>query len=76
MSTISIEEAQAKLPELVAELRPGEELVIVQHNREVARLVGNPSQRGKARQPGSAIGELTIVADDDIDPRDFGENMP
>ena len=40
MITISIEEAQAKLPELIGSLAKGEELVIVKDDQVVARLVG------------------------------------
>jgi prevent-host-death family protein len=39
-ATISIEEAQAHLGELIARLVPGEELVITQGDRPVAKLIG------------------------------------
>jgi len=39
-ATISIEEAQAHLAELIARLVPGEELVITQGDRPVAKLIG------------------------------------
>ncbi len=39
-ATVTLEEAQAKLPELVAGLGVGEELLIVHHERPVAKLVG------------------------------------
>ena len=38
MSTVTLEEAQAQLPRLIDQLRPGEELVITRDNRPVARL--------------------------------------
>ena len=40
MSTVTLEEAQARLPELIARLAPGEELIITRDAQPVARLVG------------------------------------
>ena len=39
MSRISIEEAQAKLSELISQLQPGEELEITKDHETVAKLV-------------------------------------
>lgn len=41
MVTISIQEAQAKLSELIHCLPPGEELLILENNLPVARLTTN-----------------------------------
>jgi prevent-host-death family protein len=38
MTTVSIQEAQAKLSELIHQLMPGEEVVITENNQPVARL--------------------------------------
>ncbi len=76
MTTITIEEAQARLPVLIAKLKPGEELLITQQDRPVARLVAEPPAVRKARQPGSAVGKLTIVEEDDTHLEDFKEYMP
>ncbi len=65
MTTATIEEAQAHLATLIAQLKPGEEVMIVERDRPVARLVGERSGKTSPRQPGSAIGKLTIVEDDD-----------
>lgn len=40
MTTVTIEEAQAKLPQLIAHLAVGEELVITQDKQPIARLLG------------------------------------
>jgi antitoxin (DNA-binding transcriptional repressor) of toxin-antitoxin stability system len=72
MTTTTIEEAQAHLPALIARLKPGEEVVIVERNRPVARLVGEPRQR----KLGGGIGKLAIVEDDDSHLEDFKEYMP
>jgi antitoxin (DNA-binding transcriptional repressor) of toxin-antitoxin stability system len=76
MTTITIEDAQAKLPELVGGLAKGEELVITQGGRIVARIVGERSERREPRVAGLAKGMLTIVSDDDEHLEDFAEYMP
>jgi len=76
MTTATIEEAQAHLATLIAQLKPGEEVMIVERDRPVARLVGERSGKTGPRQPGSAIGKLTIVEDDDAHLKDFREYMP
>ena len=76
MPSISLEQAQAQLPDLVAHLSPGEEWLITQHNRPVARLIAARRSKPSARNPGSAIGKLKILAEDDEHLADFKEYMP
>lgn len=76
MATATIQEAQVHLASLIAQLKPGEELVIVERDRPVARLVAEPSNKVGSRQPGSAVGKLAIVEDDDVHLEDFREYMP
>lgn len=76
MSTVTIEEAQAKLPEIIDKLIPGEELIITRNNQPVAKLVGQQRPVRKPRQPGSAKGKLVIHAEDDEHLEDFKEYMP
>ena len=76
MSTVTLEEAQAKLPELIAHLAVGEELIITRDQRPVARLSAEPLPAQKPRSPGTAKGMLTIVAEDDEHLKDFEEYMP
>ena len=45
MSQISLQEAQSKLAELIAGLKPGEEVDITQNNQTVAKLVSPKRQR-------------------------------
>ncbi len=73
MSTVTIEEAQAQLPQLLAKLAPGQEIQIVDRGRPVARLI---RAAVPPRQPGSAAGQLVIAAEDDEHLRDFQEYMP
>jgi prevent-host-death family protein len=75
MSTITIEEAQAKLPELIDKLAPGEELIITRNQQPVAKLVGQKRRLRKPRQPGSAKGKIIILAEDDKHRKDFAEYM-
>jgi antitoxin (DNA-binding transcriptional repressor) of toxin-antitoxin stability system len=75
MTTITIEDAQAKLPEIIGGLSKGEELAITQGDRIVARLVGEPPERRQRLQPGFAKGMMTIVAEDEDHLKDFAEYM-
>jgi antitoxin (DNA-binding transcriptional repressor) of toxin-antitoxin stability system len=75
MNTVTIEEAQAKLPEIIDKLAPGEELIITRNDHPIAKLVGQPRPARKPRQPGSAKGILTIVSDDDAHLEDFADHM-
>ena len=76
MTTVSVEEVQARLPALIAALKPGDELIIIQQDRPVARLVAEPPQAHESRRPGSAVGKSSIVEDDDTHLEDFKEYMP
>jgi antitoxin (DNA-binding transcriptional repressor) of toxin-antitoxin stability system len=76
MTTLSVEQAQARLLALIAEMRPGDEVVITQQDRAVARLIAEPGRPLRPRRPGSAIGKLTILEDDDAHLEDFREYMP
>ena len=73
MSTVTVEEAQAELPHLLANLVPGQEIQIVDRGRPIARLIGTIVP---LRQSGSAVGELVVLAEDDEHLRDFQEYMP
>jgi antitoxin (DNA-binding transcriptional repressor) of toxin-antitoxin stability system len=75
MSTITIEEAQAKLPEIIDKLAPGEAVVITRDQLPVAQLTPPPLG---APQPvfGSCKGKLIILAEDDEHLVDFQEYMP
>jgi antitoxin (DNA-binding transcriptional repressor) of toxin-antitoxin stability system len=75
MTTATIEEVQASLPSLLSGLKPGEELVILQQGQPVARLVAEPVPALKSRQPGSAVGKLRIIQEDDEHLEDFKEYM-
>lgn len=72
MTTVTLEEAQARLPGLVAGLAGGE-VAITQGERVVARLVAAPPRA--PRVPGNCIGLIEIVSEDDDHLEDFKEYM-
>lgn len=76
MATVTVEEAQAKLTELIEKLKPGEEATITRNQQPVAKLVGQRGQAKSFRQPGSARGRLVVHAEDEEHLADFKEYMP
>ena len=44
MSTVTIQEAQANLPELIHKLTPGDEVVITENDQPVAKLVNEATR--------------------------------
>lgn len=75
MVTVTVEEAQADLAGLVSRLKPGEELLITEQDKAIARLTAEPSSKRKPRKPGSAVGKLRIIEDDDEHLEDFEQRM-
>jgi antitoxin (DNA-binding transcriptional repressor) of toxin-antitoxin stability system len=75
MTVVTLEEAQAKLPELIEHLAAGEELLITRNQQPIARLMAEEKPKRKPRKAGSAKGILTILADDDEHLKDFAEYM-
>lgn len=75
MTTLTVPEAQAHLPEIIENLKPGEEVVLTQNQRPVARLT--PMQEDTARPVfGNCRGKLVIVAEDEEHLNDFSDYMP
>ena len=74
-TTLTLEEAKARLDELVEQLAPGEEIVITRNDRPVARLVPPPDIKPRP-QFGSCKGMLTVISDDDEHLEHFKEYMP
>lgn len=74
MTKIPIEEAQAKLSELIHALPPGEEVIITEHDHAVARLVS--ATPVSARKLGTLRGTVKYIAPDfDAPLDDFAEYM-
>jgi antitoxin (DNA-binding transcriptional repressor) of toxin-antitoxin stability system len=74
-TTITLEEAQVRLTELILKLAPGEEVIITQDQRPVAKLVAEQSPKRKPRKPGNCKDLMTIISDDDEHLMDFAEYM-
>ena len=76
MTTVSIEEAQATLSELIHRLTPDEEVVITENDQPVARLVGATVQERPERRLGTLRGTVLYMAPDfDAPLEDFKEYM-
>ena len=77
MSTVSLEDAQARLPKLIEQLRPGEEIIITRDQKPVARLVGAAKVAEQSRrQLGTLKGTVQYMAPDfDAPLEDFKEYM-
>lgn len=73
MTAVSVAEAQAKLPELIRGVTRGEEVVILENDLPVARLIAAQTAPPQ-RKLGSLRGTVTYVAPDfDAPLEDFQE---
>ena len=75
-TTISIDEAQTKLREIIAGLAPDEEVVITENRQPVATLIRRTPGTPERPKLGFGQGMITIVADDDEHLDDFKDYMP
>lgn len=75
MITVSIDEATARLPELIDSLRADGEVIITKDYQPVAKLSSAAALARRPRQPGSARGKLVILAEDDGYLEDFANQM-
>lgn len=69
MHQVAIEEAQGQLPSLIDEISHGEEVVIMQGSKPVAKLVA--ASAGKRPGFGSLKGKIIIADDFDAPLDDF-----
>jgi antitoxin (DNA-binding transcriptional repressor) of toxin-antitoxin stability system len=72
---VSLQGAQAKLSELIYNLKPGEELLITDNNRPLAKLIGQTPTPLQRPRPSLCKGMITIVADDEEYLQDFAEYL-
>jgi prevent-host-death family protein len=76
-ATVTVEEAQAKLADLIGRLSLGEEIVITKDQEPVAKLVGQRPSGRQPRVPGNCKGMISLaVEDDDEHLKDFEDYMP
>jgi len=65
MTTVTLEEAQSGLADLIHRLSPGDEVVITENDQPVARLVPTPpSPKMTHRQLGTMKGTVLSMAPD------------
>ena len=75
MSTITIEEAQAKLSEIIDNLPAGEAVVIVRDGAEVAKLTRTGAKQWPCKAGSYRKAEFWIAPDFDAPLEDFKEYM-
>lgn len=76
MASVSLSEAQARLPEIVHGLMADEEVVITENDQPVARLVKSARQPPGKRRLGTMKGSVIYMAPDfDAPLEDFREYM-
>ena len=65
-ATVTVEEAQAKLKELIYQLGPGQEVVITENQQPVAKLVSERPNPPPQHRPGPGLGKgmITFIAPD------------
>ena len=81
MNNLMLEDIKHDFAEVIVNLRPGEVVQIVSGDKIIARLTGahetlNRKTLSRVRQPGSAVGTLKIIDDDDEHLQDFIDYMP
>jgi prevent-host-death family protein len=75
-TSMTVEEAQARLKELIDNPAPGEEIVITQNQQPVAKLVGERPARPPRPAPGLGKGSILYLAPDFDEPlEEFKEYM-
>jgi antitoxin (DNA-binding transcriptional repressor) of toxin-antitoxin stability system len=89
MVTVTLEEAQEKLPQLLENALPGEEIIVTRDNIAIARIHPTPQapteKPRQQRQPGSALrrdpilgtaeGQVWMAPDFDATPEDFADYL-
>lgn len=75
MTSLSVQEAQAHLPDLIHGLTGGDEVILTENDRPVARIVRAVEEPQKPpRRPGTLRGTVLYMAPDfDAPLEDFGE---
>ncbi len=75
LTSITIEEAQARLKDLIHKLNPGQELIITENEQPIAKLISQLQNSQQRPGPGLCKGMITIIAEDDDHLKDFVEYM-
>ena len=75
MSTVTLQEAQARLSDLIHGLTPGDEVVITENDQPVARLSRSEPKTQWPCKAGSARGKIRMAPDFDAPLEEFKEYM-
>lgn len=75
LATITVEETQTNLKELIDQVVAGQEIIITRNQQPVIRLKGEPIKKRQPRKAGNCIGMIKIVSDDNEYLKDFEEYM-
>ena len=75
MASVTIEEAQAKLPQLIDELTPGEEVVITRDGQPLAQVKNTERSSWPCRAGSYRKAEFWMAPDFDDPLDDFKETM-
>ena len=75
MPTVTLQEAQSRLPDLILGLIPGEELVITENDLPVAKLARTETKTQWPCKAGSAKGKIWMAPDFDAPLEEFKEYM-
>ncbi len=75
MMTVTIQEAQAQLTDLIHRLRDGDEVVITENDQPVAKLARTEPKIEWPCKAGSAKGKIWMAPDFDAPLEDFREYM-
>jgi prevent-host-death family protein len=75
MQTVTLEKAQATLPDLLHQVAGGDEIIIAQNGEPKAKLSAAPSRKGVHPQAGSLRGKIWMSPDFDAPLDDFKDYM-
>jgi antitoxin (DNA-binding transcriptional repressor) of toxin-antitoxin stability system len=75
MSNVTIEEAQAKLPEILTNLNPGDQVAIVRNGEEIAKLTRSHRKQWPCKAGSYRKTEFWMAPDFDAPLEEFKEYM-
>ena len=75
MVQVSLEDAAQRLPGLIRNAKPGDEIFLTDKEEPIARIIPIKKRRPKA-QFGCAKGQIVLAEDFDTTPEGFEEYMP
>ena len=77
MQTITVEEAQSHLAEIIEKMPPGEEVVLTRDDKPVATIRATPAPHREPPQFGTLKGTILYIAPDfDAIPEGFEDYLP